>query len=319
MPPEPAAAPAITVEGLVKVYGDRRVVDGLGFTVAAGETFALLGPNGAGKTTTVEILEGYRRADGGTVAVLGLDPARDGATLKPRVGVMLQESQLYRSIRVREALALFARFHAAPAGIDELLAQVGLRDAAGLPFRALSGGQRKRLALALSLVGRPDLLFLDEPTAGMDPHGRRDTWELLRGLKRAGTAIMLTTQHLEEAEELCDRVAIIDHGRLLCLGRPGEITRGGAPAVRFRARPGLDCARLAALPAAQGAVEEQPGSYVLAAADAPQLLVELTTYLRDAGVALEELAVGRESLEQVFLRLTEGRAAGEPRRSSEAS
>jgi ABC-2 type transport system ATP-binding protein len=297
-------AVAVAVEDLVKSYGGRRAVDGVTFAVARGETFALLGPNGAGKTTTMEILEGYRAADAGSVRVLGLDPQRDGARLRPRLGVMLQEAGLYRTITPREALRLFASYYAAPADPDALLALVGLADAAGTRYRRLSGGQKQRLALALALVGRPELLFLDEPTAGMDPQARVSTWELIRQLKAAGVTVLLTTHYLEEAERLADRVAIIDQGRLVALGSPTALTRGDATRVQFRAVPGLDLTALAALPGALEAAEPQPGVYALETASAADLLVELTTWLRERGVLPTELRVGEASLEDVFLRLT---------------
>ena len=292
------------VEGLAKSYGGRRVVDDVSFAVARGETFALLGPNGAGKTTTLEILEGYRAPDAGRVRVLGLDPRRDGAALRPRIGVMLQEAGLYRAITPREALHLFARYYAAPADPDGLLHLVGLGDAAHTRYRRLSGGQKQRLALALALVGRPELLFLDEPSAGMDPQARAATWDLIRQLKATGVTVLLTTHYLEEAARLADRVAIVDHGRLIALDTPAALTRGDATRVQFRATPGLDVRALAGLPAALAAEETEPGVYVLEAHAAGDLLVELATWLRDAGTLPSELRVGEESLEEVFLRLT---------------
>jgi ABC-2 type transport system ATP-binding protein len=306
--PTPALPPAgdcaILVDGLVKNYGALRAVDGLRFHVARGETFALLGPNGAGKTTTLEILEGYRAADAGTVRVLGLDPQREGAALRPRIGVMLQDGGLYRAITPREALHLFASYYADPADPDLLLELVGLSDAAHTRYRRLSGGQKQRLALALALVGRPELLFLDEPSAGMDPQARAATWDLIRQLKGAGVTVLLTTHYLEEAERLADRVAIIDHGRLVALGSPAALTRGDGTRVHLRARPGLDTRALAALPAALAAEEVEPGRYVLRTRAAADLLAELTAWLRDAGVLATELRVGEESLEEVYLRLT---------------
>ncbi len=292
------------MEDLVKTYGGRRAVDGVSFAVARGETFALLGPNGAGKTTTMEILEGYRAADAGTVRVLGLDPQRDGAQLRPRLGVMLQEGGLYRAITPREALRLFASYYAAPADPDALLALVGLADATRVRYRRLSGGQKQRLALALALVGRPELLFLDEPTAGMDPQARVATWELIRQLKASGVTVLLTTHYLEEAERLADRVAIIDHGRLVALGSPTALTRGDATRVQFRAVPGLDLGALRGLPSATDVAEPQPGVYALETCAAADLLVELTTWLRERGVLPTEVRVGEASLEDVFLRLT---------------
>jgi ABC-2 type transport system ATP-binding protein len=292
------------VTGLRKSYGDVVAVDGLDLTVGAGECFGLLGPNGAGKTTTLEILEGYRAPDGGAVRVLGLDPQRQGAALRPRIGVMLQETGLYRSITPREALHLFASYYAAPADPDGLLALVGLEDAAKTRYRRLSGGQRQRLALALALVGRPELLFLDEPSAGMDPQARAATWDLIRQLKATGATVLLTTHYLEEAARLADRVAIVDHGQLIALGTPAELTRGDATQVRLRATPGLDVAALATLPSVLDARETQPGVYALQTQKAEDLLVEVVAWLRERDVLPSEIRVGEESLEDVFLRLT---------------
>src|SRR5437764_10068070 len=206
---------AIVVDNFSKSYGSHRVVDQLHFTVYRGEVFALLGPNGAGKTTTVETLEGYRRPDEGSVRVLGLDPIRQAQALKPQIGVILQQDGLYPGLTAREVLRLFAGYFQYPQNIDGLLERVGLTSAARTRCRRLSGGQKRRLALAVALVGNPALLFLDEPTAGMDPQARLATWEIIRNLQQQGTTVLLTTHLMDEAERLADRVAIIDHGRLL--------------------------------------------------------------------------------------------------------
>ncbi len=298
---------AIAVEHLVKSYGERTAVRDLSFSVRPGEVFALLGPNGAGKTTTVEILEGYRTPDGGTARVLGLDPIRDGAALKPQIGVMLQQDGLYPGLRAGEVLDLFARFFADPEDPTRLLRQVGLTEAAKTRCRQLSGGQKRRLALAVALVGKPRLVFLDEPTTGMDPQARRATWDIVRELKERGVTILLTTHFMDEAERLADRIAILDNGVLIAQDTPAGLTRGQSTTtteVRFTATPGLDLAALATLPSARGAREEAPGAYTLETGDAPALLVELTTWLRDAHAELAELRVGRSSLEDIFLRLT---------------
>ncbi len=300
-------APAVRAEGLAKSYGERPAVRGLSFEVRPGEIFALLGPNGAGKTTTVEILEGYRRADAGSVSVLGLDPLRDAARLKPRLGVMLQQDGLYPTLRAGEALALYARFFADPEDPDALLRLVGLTDAAGTRCRQLSGGQKRRLALAVALVGKPEVLFLDEPTTGMDPQARRATWDILLGLKERGATILLTTHFMDEAERLADRIAIMDAGELIALDTPAGLTRSQSTTtteVYFTATPGLDAAALASLPAARAARADAPTRYVIETGDARALLAELTAYLRDVGADLSELRVGRSSLEDVFLRLT---------------
>ena len=299
---------AIVVENFSKSYGSHRVVDHLQFRVQTGEVFALLGPNGAGKTTTVETLEGYRRADEGTVRVLGLDPIRDAAALKPQIGVMLQQDGLYPALTAREVLRLFASYYEQPQDCDALLERAGLSDAVKTRCRRLSGGQKRRLALAVALVGNPHLVFMDEPTAGMDPQARLATWEIIRDLKREGATVLLTTHLMDEAERLADRVAIIDHGRLIALDTPANLTGGqNATIVRFVAPAGLDCQQLAALPSASKAEEVRPGSYVIDVAEAATvaaLLAELTAWLRDNNITLSELRVGHGSLEDLFLRLT---------------
>src|SRR5579883_2045214 len=296
---------AIVVDNFSKSYGSHRVVDHLHFRVQTGEVFALLGPNGAGKTTTVETLEGYRRADEGTVRVLGLDPIRDAAALKPQIGVMLPQDGLYPMLTAREVLRLFASYYEQPQDCDALLERVGLSDAVKTRCRRLSGGQKRRLALAVALVGNPLLVFLDEPTSGMDPQARLATWEIIRDLKRSGATVLLTTHLMDEAERLADRVAIIDHGRLIAMDTPDGLTGvQNANIVRFVARAGLDCAKLAALPSASKAEEVRPGSYVIETAAAPSLIAELAAWLRDEGITLSELRVGHGSLEDLFLRLT---------------
>lgn len=296
---------AIVVDNLSKSYGSKRVVDQLQFTVHRGEVFALLGPNGAGKTTTVETLEGYRTPDSGSVRVLGLDPIRDARLLKPHIGVMLQQEGLYPGLTVHEVLRLFAGYYQHAQDIDQLLERLGLTTAAKTRCRRLSGGQKRRLALAVALVGNPMLLFLDEPTAGMDPQARLATWEIVRDLKRDGVTVLLTTHLMDEAERLADRVAIIDHGQLVALDTPTELTGvQNATIVRFIAPGGLDCTRLAALPSAQKAEEIRPGSYLIETDAAPVLLAELTAWLRDQDITLSELHVGHGSLEDLFLSLT---------------
>jgi ABC-2 type transport system ATP-binding protein len=302
--PIPADA-AIIVDKLTKSYSSHRVVDQLQFTVHKGEVFALLGPNGAGKTTTVETLEGYRTPDEGNVRVLGLDPIRDAKVLKPQIGVMLQQDGLYPGLKVREVLHLFAGYYQHAQNIDQLLERVGLSAAARTQCRRLSGGQKRRLALAVALVGRPTLVFLDEPTASMDPQARLATWEIIRELKHDGATVLLTTHLMDEAERLADRVAIIDRGRLIALDTPAGLTGvQNATIVRFVAPAGLDCSQLAALPTAHKAEEIRPGSYVIETDAAPMLLAELTAWLRDQGITLSELRVGHGSLEDLFLRLT---------------
>ncbi len=296
---------AIVVDHFSKSYGPTRVVDDVQFTVQRGEVFALLGPNGAGKTTTVETLEGYRKPDAGTIRVLGYDPLREAQALKPHIGVMLQQDGLYPALTAREVLRLFAGYYEHSQDVDALLERVGLVTVAKTRCRRLSGGQKRRLALAVALVGNPSLVFLDEPTAGMDPQARLATWEIIRDLKRNGATVLLTTHLMDEAERLADRIAIIDHGRLIALDTPGNLTgTQNANVVRFVAPAGIDIDALANLSSATSAEEVRPGSYVIEADDVPTLLVELTTWLRTSHIALSELRVGHGSLEDLFLRLT---------------
>jgi ABC-2 type transport system ATP-binding protein len=296
---------AIVVDNFTKSYGSLRVVDQLSLTVQRGEVFALLGPNGAGKTTTIETLEGYRKPDQGSVRVLGLDPIRHAQPLKAQIGVVLQQDGLYPGLTAREVLHLFAGYYRQPQNVDALLERVGLNTASKTRCRRLSGGQKRRLALAVALIGNPSLVFLDEPTAGMDPQARLATWEIIRDLKRNGATVLLTTHLMDEAERLADRVAIIDHGRLVALDTPGGLTgTQNATLVRFVAPAGLDCAQLSELPSANKAEEIRPGSYLLETTDAPTLVAELGAWLRDQKITLTELRVGHGSLEDLFLRLT---------------
>ena len=303
----PSASPAIEIAGLGKRYGAVRAVDGVSLTVETGEVFGLLGPNGAGKTTTVEILEGYRRADAGEVRVLDLDPWGDGARLRPSIGVMLQDGGLYPGIRPLEALALFASYYDDPDDPQRLLDVVGLREAERTLVRRMSGGQYQRLSLALALIGRPSLVFLDEPTAGLDPRARATTWDLMRELRDQGATVVLTTHAMDEAEQLCDRLAIIDHGRMVGYGTPGELASAtAAEETRFTATPGLDGGALAAALGLETAQvrEPRPGEYVLDVPATPELIAGLAGWLRDRDVTLGDLHAGRGSLEEVFLRLT---------------
>jgi ABC-2 type transport system ATP-binding protein len=297
---------AIEVAGLEKRYGDRRAVDGISLRIAPGEVFGLLGPNGAGKTSTVETLEGYRAPDAGTVRVLGLDPQADGPALRPRIGVMLQEGGLYPGVRPLEALRLFAAFYEDPDDPERLLDLVGLRPVAGTYVRRLSGGECQRLSLALALIGRPEVLFLDEPTAGMDPRARQTTWDLVRDLRAAGTTVVLTTHGMDEAEHLCDRVAIIDRGRIVTEGSPADLTSAGGEDLRFATTAGLDLPALAAALSlgAESVAERRPGEYRIRAEMTPELVAELAVWLRDKGYGLTELRTERATLEEVFLQLT---------------
>jgi ABC-2 type transport system ATP-binding protein len=299
--------PAIRVDRLAKRYGSVQAIDGLSFEVAPGEVFGLLGPNGAGKTTTVEILEGYREPDAGTARVLGLDPVVDGANLRPRIGVMLQEGGLYPGLKPLELLRLFASYYDDPESPDKLLDVVGLRDAAGTYVRRLSGGQQQRLSLACALIGKPEVVFLDEPTAGMDPHARATTWQLIRDLRARGVTVLLTTHAMDEAEQLCDRVGIVTGGRLAALGTPADLTRHAvADEMWFAASGPIDIGELAKVLEVdeEEVVEEREGEYLVRAAGTPHRIAELACFLRDRDIALFALQSGRRSLEEVFLQIT---------------
>ena len=298
------ADPAVEVRDLVVRYDSLVAVDRLSFTADAGELVALLGPNGAGKTSTVETLEGYKRPSGGSVRVLGLDPAGQHAALTPRIGVMLQSGGVYPGMRVIEALRLFASYYDDPLDPSELLETVGLTSVARTTWRRLSGGEQQRLSLALALIGRPSVAFLDEPTAGIDPAGRQVVRTIVRSLRDSGVCVLLTTHDLEDAQRLADRVLIIDHGRLVASGTPSELmTASAGDEIRFGAPSGLDVAALAARLSAD--VEEvTPGEYRVAAAAAPATVAALTAWLAEQDLPLADLRAGRQTLEDVFLRLT---------------
>ncbi|MFB7757610.1 ABC transporter ATP-binding protein [Streptomyces sp. NPDC056121] len=297
--------PVVHLTGLVKRYGTKTAVDGLDLTAAPGIT-AVLGPNGAGKTTTVEICEGYRRPDSGTARILGLDPVRQAAQLRPRLGVMLQSGGVYSGARADEMLRHIAKLHAHPLDVDALIERLGLGSCGRTGYRRLSGGQQQRLALAMAVVGRPELVFLDEPTAGLDPQARRATWDLVGDLRADGVSVILTTHHMDEAEQLADDVAIVDAGRVIAQGSPEELCRGGAEnTLRFTGRPGLDVASLLkALPADSAAAELTPGSYRVSGRIDPQLLATVTSWCAQHGVMPDRIAVERHTLEDVFLELT---------------
>jgi len=275
---------AIAVSDLRKAYGEREVLHGLSFTVETGEVFALLGPNGAGKTTTVEILEGYRRRDGGDVRVLGEDPERGGRDFKARIGIVLQSSAVYQILSVREIVTLFAGYYPRPRPAAEVIELVGLAEKRDARVRTLSGGQLRRLDLALALVGDPELVFLDEPTTGFDPAARRQAWETIRDLRSLGKSILLTTHYMEEAQRLADRVAILRGGEIVGTGSPQELLSGHASVeIRYR----------------------RNGTEVVVATEEPtRVLHELTAQALADGVELEGLEVHRRSLEDVYLELT---------------
>ena len=279
---------AISVRGLRKSYGALEAVRGIDFDVQRGEVFGLLGPNGAGKTTTVEILEGYRRRDEGEVEVLGIDPARAGGEWRERIGVVLQSSAMYETLTVAESLRLFAGYYAVPRPVDEVVQLVGLREQRDQVVRRLSGGQRRRLDLGLALVGDPELIFLDEPTTGFDPHARRQAWETLRSLRSLGKTILLTTHYLDEAERLADKVAVLRRGTIVAVGPPADLI-GAAPATEIR--------------------YHDNGREVVLETDSPtRVLNELTARALAENRELEGLVVRRPSLEEVYLTLTDEEA-----------
>ena len=275
---------AISVQGLRKSYGPLEAVRGVDFEIEVGEVFGLLGPNGAGKTTTVEILEGYRKRDAGEVRVLGHDPERPGPDFRERIGVVLQQSQLWPNLTVRETHAIFAGYYRAPRNVDEVIALVGLVDKANARVKSLSGGQKRRLDLGIALVGDPDLVFLDEPTTGFDPQARRAAWEMIRSLRSLGKTVLLTTHYLDEAEQLADRVAVLREGQIVRVGTPAELTTTDLQTeIRYR----------------------RDGEEVLVRTDEPtRVLHELTAEALAEGWELEDLSVRRPTLEEIYLELT---------------
>ncbi|MGW1994781.1 ABC transporter ATP-binding protein [Embleya sp. NPDC001921] len=301
-----SSPPAVAITGLVKRYGDKTAVDGLSLTVERGLVTAVLGPNGAGKTSTIEICEGYRRADAGEVRVLGLDPRRDAAALRPRIGVMLQSGGVYSGARAEEMLRHVAKLHAHPLDVSMLIERLGLGSCGRTTYRRLSGGQQQRLALALAVVGRPELVFLDEPTAGLDPHARHAGWDLVRELRADGVSVVLTTHLMDEAEKLADEVAIVDGGRVIASGSPEALCHDGAEnSLRFAGPPGLDLGSLLnALPVGAKALEVSRGAYRIEGEIDPQLLATVTSWCAQHGVMPERLTVERRSLEDVFMELT---------------
>lgn len=321
-PPPADPTPAVAVIGLVKRYGTTEAVSGLDLTARAGQITALLGPNGAGKTSTVECCEGLRRPDAGTVRVLGLDPARDARALRPRVGVMLQDGGLPSTVPATEALHHVAKMYAAPRDVAELTDRLGLAAFARTQVRRLSGGQRQRLALATAVVGRPEVVFLDEPSAGMDPQARLAVWELVRELRASGTAIVLTTHQMAEAEQLADHVVVVDHGRVVTAGTVPEVI-GDEGVVKVTVQPvdNASPAPDAALPVddlaeavtrALAGAPTAPRVVATAAVDTvevhapatPELLHEITGWAARRGLLVTSMTSGRRTLEDVFLELT---------------
>ena len=301
-------APAVEIDRLVKRYRETVAVAGLSLCADRGRVTAILGPNGAGKTTTIETCEGYRRADSGIVRVLGLDPVADARELRARVGVMLQSGGVPTTARPGEYLRVMASFYAHPLEPAALLSALGLTGSARTPYTQLSGGQKQRLGLAAAVIGRPEVVFLDEPTAGLDPQARHATWRLIEGMRAAGTSVILATHYMEEAERLADQVVIVDHGRVVASGPPTELT-GSVGQLRFRAEPGLDLGGLlAALPADAMAKESPAGHYLVEVTDRvdPQLIASVTAWCAEHGVLTRDLQIESRTLEDLFLELTGG-------------
>jgi len=297
--------PILQVENLVKRYDDVEAVRGVSFSVQEGEVFGLLGPNGAGKTSTVEVLEGLRVPDGGTISVCGLDPQKNPMALKSEIGATLQATSLPDKLRVGEAIRLFAGFYKRTRNVDDLLRRFGLEEKRRAFYNQLSGGQKQRLALAMALVNDPRVLFLDEPTAGLDPQVRREIYDIIEELKREKKTIVLTTHYIEEAERLCDRVAIVDHGKVIAMGTPRELKQRSEHTSRIEAR--------FAMPASNGTlkgldgvndVREVDGAYVLHCQKTAPAIVALVKHLESENNELISLEISTPSLEDVFIELT---------------
>ncbi len=305
--PEQGEAPAVRVRGLEKSYGEVRALDGIDLEIHRGEVFGLLGPNGAGKTTTVEILEGYRSRDGGEVSVLGLDPGRQRNQLKPLMGIVLQSTGIEPYLTVAETVALYARLYPHPRPVDEVIELVELTSKRNQRVKRLSGGQQRRLEMAIALAGDPELLFLDEPTTGFDPSARREAWDIVRNLASLGKTVLLTTHFMDEAEYLADRVAVSAGGRLVAEGRPATLGRRARAnvRVRFRLPNGV------ALPAELAGPTGSDGFTEVTFDDALHGVHRLTGWAIDLGVDLDGLEVLRPTLEDVYLELTEPAEAGD--------
>jgi ABC-2 type transport system ATP-binding protein len=295
----PARAPAIEIRGVRKSYGGVVALDGVDLTVRRGEVLALLGPNGAGKTTLVEILEGHREADAGAVDVLGFDPGRRERAFRERIGIVLQDAALEQELTVHETIELYAAPYPDPLPADEVADLVGLTEKLHARTRTLSGGQRRRLDVAVGIAGDPELVFLDEPTTGFDPAARRQSWELIVGLRARGRTILLTTHYMEEAQRLADRVAVLSEGRLIALAAPDELGGQEAALVTFRLPPGVDPADLPV------DVDGRGPEVSLRTAAPTRDLAPLLSWAAVRGYELEGLTVSRPSLEDVYLKLTE--------------
>ena len=314
----------ITVENLYKHYGDPsagfaqhpehsgwtergvRAVDGISFEVEQGEVFGFLGPNGAGKTTTIEIIEGYKRPDSGSVTALGLDPRKEGYELKERIGIMLQETALYLDLKVGELLRLFASYYRNPASPDALLEMIGLEEKRNAFIRELSGGQRQRVVFILTLINDPELLFLDEPTAGLDPQSRRAIWEWINLAREKGKTVFLTTHYIEEAENLCDRVAIIDHGKIIALDTPKRLMASAQAEqkVEFLIEGTLHVARLEAIPGVTRALDDGHGAFTIYTPEVQPVLKSVLNLAESNDFTLRGLTVEGATLEDVFIQLT---------------
>ncbi len=309
----------ITVKDLYKYYGDSaaadgtsasgrcvKAVDGISFQVQQGEIFGFLGPNGAGKTTTIESIEGFKTPDSGSVAVLGLDPHKQGHALKEHIGIMLQETCLYPDLKVGELLKLFASYYRDPVDPDALLEMIGLQEKKGAFVSELSGGQRQRVAFILALINDPQLLFLDEPTAGLDPQSRRAIWEWIKMASAKGKTVFLTTHYIEEAERLCDRVAIIDHGKIIALDAPKQLIASAEmeQRIQFVIDGDLDVPRLETLPGVSRALHDGVGEFTIHAEQIQSSLKSLIDLSETNGFSLRGLTVEGASLEDVFIRLT---------------
>jgi ABC-2 type transport system ATP-binding protein len=296
----------VSVENLHKHYDDVKAVNGLSFEVLTGEIFGFLGPNGAGKTTTIEIIEGYKVADSGRATVLGLDPRRDRYELRERIGLMLQETSLYPDLKVGELLSLFASYYRHSVDPGALLEMIGLEEKKNALVRELSGGQRQRVVFVLALINDPELLFLDEPSAGLDPQSRRAIWEWIDLARKKGKTVFLTTHYIDEAESLCDRVAIVDHGRIIALDTPKQLMASAEVEQRiaFVIEGALDVSRLQALPGAIRVLGDGHGQFTLYAREAQPALKSLIELSETNGFQLRGLEVEGATLEDVFIRLT---------------
>lgn len=297
---------AVSLSDVVKEFGDKRVVDGLTLQVRRGEIFALLGPNGAGKTTMIDMCEGFQKPTMGSISVLGFDPAKNPDKVRARVGIMLQEGGSYSSIKVQELLELNASYSVDPLPVDWLISTLGLEGVRDSTYRRLSGGQKQRVSLALALIGRPELVFLDEPTAGMDAQSRLAVWELIKALRRDGATAVLTTHLMDEAEALADYVAIVDHGRLIASGTPQRLTGGGTDSLRFHTASELNVELINKHCSALGVevMAIRPLHYVVEGAPRPEVISAVATACAEQEVLIRTLDVAHSTLEEVFLALT---------------